>query len=353
MCTCINLSVDKFSPGDTLPCRMNRPSLLYPAVLEHSAAFLRKSPWEVSRDATLLYQAHAAAHQAYRHSPVTCGIDVYHTEVEAWGVMVAVSASGTTPALAGPLFDDPAPIPGLPPLDVQSSGRFPLLLEAATRLVAQFPGAEVQVPLAGPFSIAVGLLGFETVLMELAEDSETMREAITFLAQHQAALCRQLLSQGLRPVFYESGAAPPLVSPDIFREVVAPALKVILAPGLAAGTPTPCIIGGNLAGVAEDLFNAGPGMVICPEETNQAAFMQVAANHPAVSVRLNMQAGLLTGAGEWPLFAAIDRLLPLALAHPRGILGTGVVPYDCDPARIRAAQQYTAGGIKRATALTV
>ena len=319
---------------------MRRPSLLYPAVLEHAAAFLRKSPWEVSRDATLLYQAHAAAHAAYRHSPVTCGIDVYHTEVEAWGVKVTAAAGGTTPALTGPLFDEPAPIPDLSALDLQSAGRFPLLLDAATRLAAQFPEAEIQVPLAGPVSIAVGLLGFETVLMELAEDSEAMREAITFLAQHQAVLCRQVLSLGLRPVFYESGAAPPLVSPTIFREVVAPALKVILEPGIAVGSPLACIIGGDLAGVAEDLFNAGPGMVICPAETDQAAFMRVAEKFSTVSVRLNMPASLLTGANEQPLLDAIDRLLPLALAHPRGLLGTGVVPYDFKPERVCAALRH-------------
>ncbi|MDR1190467.1 MAG: hypothetical protein LBK60_02235 [Verrucomicrobiales bacterium] len=59
---------------------MNPSSLLYPTVLEHAAAFLQKSPWEVSRDAGLLREAHTRAHDAYGHSPVTCGIDVYHTD---------------------------------------------------------------------------------------------------------------------------------------------------------------------------------------------------------------------------------------------------------------------------------
>lgn len=197
-------------------------------------------------------------------------------------------------------------------------------------------------PLAGPVSIAVGLLGFETALVELAEDSTDIREAITFLARHQASLARQLLALGLRPVFYESGAAPPLVSPEIFREIVAPALTVILRPGREAGTPSACIIGGNLAGVAEDLFNAAPGMVICPAETDQAAFMQVAKKYPTVSVRINMPANLLTAGSEAPLFATMDRLLPLALSHPRGLLGTGVVPYDCAAERIHRALHYAA-----------
>jgi hypothetical protein len=311
---------------------------LYPAVLEHAAAFVQKSPWEVSRDADLLYAAHARARDAYGHSPVTCGIDVYHAEVEAWGGRVAPSAGGV-PALAGALFDEPSPILDLPPLEVMVSGRFPLLVNAARRLAAD-RDAEIQVPLAGPVSIAVGLLGFETVLMELAEDSEVMRAALMFLARHQAALSRQLLALGLHPVFYESGAAPPLVSPDIFRAAVVPALTVILQPGREAGAPSACIIGGDLAGVAESLFQAGPGMVICPAETDRRIFMETAKKFPAVAVRVNMPANVLAADDERLLFAEIDRLLPLTLEHPRGVLGTGVVPYDCDPERVRRALRY-------------
>ena len=319
---------------------MHHPSLLYPAVIEHAAAFLGKSPWEVSRDGELLFAAHARAYETYGHSPVVCGIDVYHTEVEAWGVPVLASAGGRTPALGNPLFADPEAIPGLRTLDIQKDGRFPLLLQAAQRL-ARLPGCEVQVPIAGPVSIAEGLLGFETVLMELAEESVAMVRAIDFLARHQGGLARDLLNLGFHPVVYESGAAPPLLSPDLFRQVVAPALKTVLASGVEAGAPLPCIVGGDLASVAGPLLDAGPGMVICPAETDQRAFMNAAADYPNIAVRLNMPASVMGSGDRATIFTEIDHLLPLALGHPRGLLGTGVVAYDCDPELIRAAQEHT------------
>jgi hypothetical protein len=249
---------------------MNHTALLYPAVIEHAAAFLGKSPWEVSRDGELLYAAHEKAYEAYGHTPVVCGIDVYHTEVEAWGVKVLASAGGTTPALGRPLFRAPEAIPGLRALDVRKDGRFPLLLEAARRL-SHLPRCEV--PIAGPVSIAQGLLGFETVLLELAEEGAAMRRAIEFLAGHQSGLARDLLRLGFHPVVYESGAAPPLLSPDLFRQVVAPALKTVLAPGVEAGAPLPCIVGGDLARLAGSLLEAGPGVVPydCDPELIRAA----------------------------------------------------------------------------------
>jgi hypothetical protein len=193
----------------------------------------------------------------------------------------------------------------------------------------------------------MGLLGFETVLMEFAEAGEGICQAIDFLARHQATLCRQLLALGFRPAIYESGAAPPLVPPALFRSLVAPALRTVLSPGLEAGAPFTCIIGGNIACVASDLFEAGPGMVICPAETDQLAFMEVAARYPHVTIRLNMPSSRLGSGDRSVLFAEIDRLLPLALRHPRGLLGTGVVPYGYDPELIRAACLYTEDAASR------
>ena len=327
---------------------MNRPSLLYPAVIEHAATLIGKTPWEVSRDGDLLFDAQFKAHEVYGHSPVVCGIDVYHAEVECWGAKVLAAAGGTVPALGDPPLLETGSILELRQLDARKEGRFPMLLDAAARLAKALPGVEVNVPVAGPVSIAAGLLGFETVLMEFAEAGDDLRQAIEFLAGRQADLCRQLLALGFIPIIYESGAAPPLVSPALFREIVGPALRIVLAPGVESGIPVACIIGGDVATVAADLFAAGPGMLICPAETDQQAFMRAAADYPDVTVRLNMPARLFSSGKREEVFAAIDDLLPLALGHPRGLLGTGVLVCDCDPGLVLEAIAYTRDAAARA-----
>ena len=317
-----------------------RGAILYPAVLEHAAALIGRSPWEVSRHARLLHEAHQRAFELYNHSPIVSGIDVYHAEVEAWGVTVRSESANATPVLGDPLFESPAGIPTLRMLDPERDGRLPLFCEAASALAQRFPSATVQVPLAGPVSLAVGLLGFETVLMEIAEDTEEMRAAITFLARHQAALCTRLIALGFQPVIYDSGCAPPLLSPDAFEEIVAPALETILRAGRAAAIPLTCIIGGNVALIAHSLLATGPGQVICPAETDQVEFMRVAASHPSIAVRVNMPSNVIASGNRGVIERAIEKHLPLALGHPRGLLGTGVVPFDCDPALIVAAKAY-------------
>ena len=69
-----------------------------PVVYEHAAKFIGRSPWEVSRSADLLVEAHAAAYAVYRHTPVVAGIDVYNVEAEAYGAVVGASRGNEVPS---------------------------------------------------------------------------------------------------------------------------------------------------------------------------------------------------------------------------------------------------------------
>ena len=49
-----------------------------------------------------------------------------------------------------------------------------MALRAAARLAAEFPEAQVRVPVSGPFSIASSLVGFETLLCDVAADPDAV-----------------------------------------------------------------------------------------------------------------------------------------------------------------------------------
>src|SRR5271169_2435987 len=59
-----------------------------PAIYEHAARFVGRTPWEVSRDPELLFEAHRRAWLEYRHTPVCVGIDIYNLETEAYGAKI-------------------------------------------------------------------------------------------------------------------------------------------------------------------------------------------------------------------------------------------------------------------------
>jgi hypothetical protein len=99
-----------------------------------------------------------------------------------------------------------------------------------------------------------------------------------------------------------------------------------------------CILGGNLVPVLPELL--APGFLICPSETDQSRFVDIASHHPQVAVRINMPvAAVLTG--EWEdTRRAADQALSLARKLPLGFVGTRVVPFNARPELLLKLRDY-------------
>ncbi len=119
---------------------------LSPSVYEHAAAVIGRTPWEVSRDAELLFEAHAAAYRLYRQTPVMPGIDIYNLEAEAYGATVENPEGFGVPAIRQPILASARDLLALRPLDPKRDGRIPMQIAVAARLAAAFPEAVVRVP---------------------------------------------------------------------------------------------------------------------------------------------------------------------------------------------------------------
>jgi uroporphyrinogen decarboxylase len=314
-----------------------------PVVYEHAAKFIGRSPWEVSRSADLLVDAHAAAYAVYRHAPVVAGIDVYNVEAEAYGAVVGASRENEVPSVTGHLCQGAADLCRLVWPDAATSGRFPMIMEAAARLKEECPGAEVRIPLSGPFSIACALVGFQGILTEVLTNPDTVAAAMRYLAAGQLEVCRTFASRGFRVMFFDSAASPPIISSDSFRSVVFPALREMIAgvKSLTNESP-PLILGGDTVGILEDLVETGTEYVICPAETDREAFMEVMKKYLSVTVRMNTPARLFASDDREALRAELEYLAKLAGGRPATVLGSGVLPYDADPSMVMFAQELAA-----------
>ena len=315
-----------------------------PVIFEHAASFIGKRPWEVSRDADLLFEAHAAAYRVYGHAPIVVGIDVYNVEAEAYGARVEDPGGYEVPTVARTLCGSPAEIVQLKSYDAAATGRFPLILQAARRLRGEFPRAEIRIPLSGPFSIACGLVGFQDLLMAMMEDPDIVVEALMRLAEDQVRLCRRIADEGFRAIIFESSASPPLVSPALFERVVFPSLRFLVGESSPlTGEPPPLILGGDTARILPLLVATGTSYLICPAETNTRQFMDEAARHPSLSVRINVRPGLFAPGPEAPLLEALQAAVAAAGERPRTSVGTGVLPYDAVPGRVLKGKSLVEG----------
>jgi len=312
-----------------------------PSVYEHAARLIDLSPWQVSRDIQLLTAAHIRAFELYEHSPVVVGIDIYNLEPQAYGAVIDEPSDSAIPAIRHAACKNLSELANIEPLNPATDGRIPMVIQAAKQIAERLPRADVRVPVSGPFSIAANLLGCESLLYEVATDPDSVKQALHHLVIGQTRFCREIVRNGLDIAFFESAAAPPLLSPESFQRVeFEPLTECINQAANVVGHQVPCVIGGDTFPILDHMLRTGTGYLICPFETDQPKFMIRMKQFPNVMVRINMDLRVLVADEFDNIKREIDRVCALAADREKVCIGTGALPYEADPENILNAAKY-------------
>ena len=313
-----------------------------PVVYEHAARFVGRTPWDVSRDADLMFEGHRRAYLEYRHQVIAVGIDIYNLEAEAYGAKIEPCEGDDIPAIHQPLVSSLEEGLELKAFDPQRDGRIAMVIAVGQRLKREFPSADVRIPVAGPFSLAFNLRGISNLCEDAILRPEETARMLMQLAENQGAFCRAIVAAGLDVAFFESAAAPPILSPRQFREVELPALKRVLQVATECiGHPVPCIMGGNTYPILEDLLSTGTNYLVCNVETNQAKFVEsVSRTHPQVKLRVNLAPAVVACPDREPIYRGIDRVLEIAGGRANCVMGTGAMPLETPVENIRLIREY-------------
>ncbi len=318
-----------------------RQILFAPSIYEHAARVIERSPWDVSRDPDLLAQGHIEAYRLYEHNPVVVGIDIYNLEAEAYGAKVQEPSGNGIPAISAHPFSTTQELMGLEAFDPGRDGRIPIVLDVAERIAAECPQANVRVPLSGPFSLATNLMGFENLLCEVYTEPASVAAALEHLVDGQVEFCREVVRRGLDIAFFESAAAPPLLSPDNFRDIELEPLKRIMTETAAiVEHAVPCILGGDTYPILDYILQTGTGYVCCPVATDQRAFMKRMEAQPDITVRINMDPRPMVSKNAEVMKKEVDRVVALAENRRLVCIGTGCLPYETDPEMVLETKQY-------------
>lgn len=312
-----------------------------PSVYEHAARVINRSPCEVSGSEDLLVQGNVEAFRLYHHDPVVVGIDIYNLEAEAYGTTVDHPAANGIPAITKHLCSSAKDILELKHFNPKTDGRIPMTLRAGKRIAKECPETGVKIPVGGPFSVATNLVGFDNLLCEVLIEPNTVSKALHHIVAGQVNLCREIVDNGLDVAFFESAAAPPLMSPENFEKVELPALNSMIQQVTAiVGHPVPCVIGGDTVWILDAMLSTGTGYLCCPAETDQTAFMQKMKAHPEVMVRVNIDPRPVAS-GNWDeIRKEIDRAFEVIGERKNACLGTGCLPYETDPRTVLKVAEY-------------
>ena len=323
-----------FEPVDKIP--------FVPAVYEHKARLIGRSPSEVARSGDLLLEALEKELELYDPDILTVGLDVYNVEAEAAGCEVRwFGDAPDVPAVAGPVLKGPDGLGRLRRPDPARDGRMPLFVAAAARL-ARDRGRDLVVrgAVTGPFSLACALAGTEDLLVATVEDPGFVRRVLDFAARVAVDYGAAFLAEGVEPVLFDSKATPAAASPRVFREFVLPAYRDRVVPALrAAGAGSlPLIIGGDTTPILEDLLATGAGQLLCDAGADLDLFVRRCAEEKR-GLRASVDARLVHTGRPGRIREEARGLLWRLVGRAGVLFGCGVVAYDCDPRNVLALRE--------------
>jgi uroporphyrinogen decarboxylase len=322
-----------------LACRRADRIPFVPAIYEHKAALIGKTPSEVAQSEELLVYAALAEFETYRPDLLTVGMDVYNVEAEALGCKVKYYDTHDVPGIEQHL--EITQVLHRPKrLDPVRSGRMGIFLRAAASLNKQL-GTEVLVrgAVCGPFSLSCELVGCENMLLAMLDNNESAMAVFDLAIQTCGDYAEAFIKYGIDVVIFDSRAAPPFVSPLTWEQRLLTHYKQLTARLRRAGAHhVPLVIGGKTSSIASVLTRSGATEFLCDWGCDLNTWQEACARASA-PFRANLDARLIHTGTVAEIRSQSLALVQQGESIPGFIVGTGVCAYDTPPQNILAVKE--------------
>ncbi|MHC4527118.1 MAG: uroporphyrinogen decarboxylase family protein [Planctomycetota bacterium] len=307
----------------------DRP-LFCPAIYEHKAKLLGKSPSEASQSTKLLESAVLAEYETYQPDLLTIGIDVYNVEAEALGSTVHFpDAIDAVPVIKDRLVASLNDLSDLKQVDPSRSARMPVVV-AAAEAVNKKLGNEVFIrgAVSAPYSMAVELVGIARLLLATIDEPDAVDRLLGVCSQVSTSYSRAFLQAGVEVCLFDSYAAPPLLSPEMSRRLILPHVKKLIADLKDSGAEfIEYVIGGQTEAIADSLFATGADILLSDFACDIDIFLERAKGSTRL-VRRNISPILIERGPQDELETQANAVAQLAAQNQNVIIGTGAISYN-------------------------
>lgn len=180
----------------------------------------------------------------------------------------------------------------------------------------------------------------EDFVMACLDDEEAAEGLLSIATSFLLEWGCDIVRTGLGITLFESWAAPPLLTPGLFRRFAMPYERAIVQAICNAGGNAPSlVIGGDTTAVLNDIVSTGTRMVIADYNADFSAFLQTARLHKLL-LRGNIDPKLAASGQVAALLDQARRRQKLAQGYEGFVLGMGVLPYDTKPEHVLALREF-------------
>jgi len=306
----------------------DRP-LFCPAIYEHKAALIDKSPSQIAQDADLLTEAVLAEYETYKPDMLTVGVDIYNIEAEAIGCKVLYpEAIDAVPVVVDRVLHTAADVDRLPHIDAEQTARMPLMLKAAENVHKKL-GDHVLVrgAVSGPFSMAAELMGIEPLLIAMMMKPELFQKLLDYCTAIVIDYGKAFIKRGLSVCIFDSQATPPLLSPNLYQTFILPSIVRINAAFKQSGCVyTEYVIGGKTDAIAVFMLASECDIILSDYPSYPTSFIQTKSRQQLI--RRNISSMLIEKGDTPELRQQIHYIKTLINTYSNFIIGTGVISYN-------------------------
>ena len=228
--------------------------------------------------------------------------------------------------IGGPIVQTAADIDRIPAPDVGAQGRYPLMLEALSRVVEAL-GKEVFVVACFdqyPFSLAAALMGINEIMLKVFDDRPFVEALMHRCSEYAAAYALALRNAGADML---SGGDSPagLLGPDLYRQLALPTERRLIA-SIKSTTrkPVSLHICGNAKPILPLMADSGADVLELDHAVSIAAACRIVGPDIALWGNVDPVRVLAQGTPESVRHEALETLQAIkAASHSRFVLSSG------------------------------
>ena len=311
---------------DTLN-NVNDKPLFCPAIYDLKAKLANCIPSGYGRNADEIYTALEQEIEILNLKIVTSAFDIYNIEAEAVGARVSRKGN-YMPEIEIPLINSLDDVTRLKKIE-NTSGRMDVFINAAKAVMDKYgSGVYVRCGISGPFSMASKIYPGDRLLVDCILNSDQVTGLLRFCTETIKVYLNGIIRNNINVVVFDSFASPPLVSPEIYRDLIFPFHKELFDCMKDHNIRIrPLIIGGNSISLLEHMSDTGANSFLLDFNIEDDIREKILKDYENSAFRINIDPSIICNGNISSISDYMVYFLKRFGRYRHILIGTGILPF--------------------------
>ena len=282
-----------------------------------------------------------ACYELFKHDSVEVSWDIM-MEAEAAGAELEFPEDGI-PSVKKYTLSQKSALGSLELPQPESSGRFPLYMEACKAVAKAVKDSALTGTVTGPWTIATGLRGTQELIFDTFDDPAFVEELMRFTTEVTKILGSKVIETGLSLTMGEAASSCSLISPAIYRQFIKPHHKEIVDFFRQKKAGLSMHVCGYIDPIIEDLLDLGIGALSLDSPSSLKKMVEVSRKR--IVLVGNVATSLFVNGTKEEIEASVKECIRVAAPGGAYVVSSGCeLPYNATVERVqffvKAAQEH-------------